>query len=714
MKKLLSLTMATVTALSCTGIAAAANTSAYSPDVFIEAEEPIEECGTFYEETRAADVEKALKNVKTRISIPEELTEFNYSSGTNNAKTVYTFNWNTPYTSESYREISCTICNTVITYYSDYNYSRSSSTTTLAKLSENELYKYAQQALKQINPSVYKNIVIDKDSLSISRTNNKATFSLVRIKNGIPVANDKGSITINKNTGELISFNINWHTNASFKSAETVISEDAAKEAYAKMINLYPVYELTYDREKDEYISQIIYTQRDHGEINAFTGNKSDFIADGYYDDIITEDAADEESEPETGANAIFTEQELAELNKDLPYGTEEKVREVLESKDYFVINDDMELYSSRLYKETEGKTDKYYYTANFSSADFDKANYWNQKYEDTGITINAETGEIIAYNYYVNDNNNNYVTSFDKEAAAKIADNISNDLAGKKLSEYGEMSVSVNSYTPTNSSFTKYYGSSYSFNRYVNDIVVSGDNIQINLDENNVLTWYYITYTEADFISPENMLSTDEIMDIYWEENDIDLYYLARVHDKKTKTVLVYGTDSSIYCDAFTGEQKYNYSYKNDLSLIDTKSIKKKAEILDNHGFIFSYEKFDETDAVKESDFARVLNLFTEMRMYGFTNELELTNGRIYECSDKEITNADAMIMLTAAECGTKVPKLDGVFKSPYVDIKDTDENVGYYAIAHALTNSTETELKPDESFTYADMIELVYNYIA
>ena len=704
-KQLLSLTMAAVTAFSCCGTVFAANTSSSVA---------AEECGTVYEEQQTAALEQALRTVKTRISIPDEMTEFNYRTSTNNTKTVYTFTWNTPYTANEYREISCSVCGSVITRYNIYDYSNKNSEKALAELSTNNLYSYAQKAIKKLDPTVYKNISIDKKSISISLSGNKASFDIVRTKNGVPVANNKGKITIDKNTGELLSFNISWHTNASFKSSKTVISEDKAKDAYAEMIDIYPMYEITYDREKDDYITDIIYVQKDYGEINAFTGKKSDFEADGYYGDETTE-SEDCVENPETGGydNSIFTEQELAELNKELPYGTEKDVREILESKDYFIISDDMELHSSNLYKQTEGKNDKYLYFAYFSSADFDKENYWNTSYEDVEITVNAETGEIISYRYW-HSKGKATTNTYDEAAAAKLASTIAKDLAGEKLDEYGEMNSSTSFYRPANSAVTNYYGSSHSFDRYVNDIIVSGNKININLNCENKLTSYYISYTDAEFISPEKMLTKDEIMDIYWENNDIDLYYLARVHDKKTKTVLVYGTDSSIYCNAFTGEQIYSYVDSTDLSGIKNASIKKKAAILDAHGFVLSETKFSENDAVKEYDFARALNMFTEMRLYGSTGKLELTNDRTYENAETALTNADAMIMLTAAECGTKVPELGGIFRSPYTDVQDSDKNVGYYAIAYALTNSDAATLDPDGAFTYADMIELIYNYLA
>ncbi len=711
MKKICSIGLAAITAFTCTSASFAADTSAFTPSSNAVPEQETLTAS----QTSNKDVEAALRKVKSRISVPTELTEFNYHTSKNISKTVYNFYWNTPNSAEKYREMSCSICSNVITSYSSYQYTENTETA-LAQLSEDELYSYAAKAIKKLNPSVYKNIEIEKDNLSIDLRGRNATFSIVRTKNGVPVNNDRGKIVLDKNTGELISFRIQWHTNASFQSPAKAISESKAMDCYENMIELYPMYNINYNWEDDKYTTEIVYTQKNYGEINAFTGKKSNFTSDGYWDE---EFAENETTDAEAGGidnGSIFTEQELAELNKELPYGTEAKAREILESKDYFVIDDEMTIQYSNLYKQTKGKTDRYFYGATFSNVDKDKENWWNSAYEEVSITLDAETAEIISY-YYYNSRAKNYSPTYDEAAANNTAEAILKDLAGEKLGEYGETTASPNVYyDEKNNNKIQYYGSNYNLSRYANDIIVSGNDIFLQLDCDNILTGYEINYTDVDFISPENMLTADEIMDIYWENNDINLYYLAKTHEKKTKTVLVYGTENTIYCDAFTGEQKY-YSYfnnTNDFNKIETASIKEMAEILNNHSIILSSNAFSETDTVTELDFYNALNKFTEVRLYGTSGKLQLADGRIFTASDIEITNADAMIMLTAAECGTKVAELDNIFKSPYSDIKDSDDKVGYYAIAYELINSDANKLNPDEAFTYADMIELIYNYLA
>lgn len=697
MKKAISFSLAAALTISCS-----VNALAIIPEKPIEA--PILSATSKNDnDQQNQKLAVSLARVKGRITIPEELSQFSYDSYNDGLNDVYYFNWNTENNADEYKSISVSSVKDVITSYNSRLYDYYSSTSALAKLSADELYNKADQAVKMLNPTIYQKITIDKESLSISTTNDRATFTIYRNQNGIPVKNDMGSVVISKTTGELIKFNINWHINAAFKSAETVISEDTAKQKYAEMIGIYPIYELEYDFKKDEYISSIVYQQSDYGEINAFTGNKSNFAADGYFDDEAADSAP--MPEPEEGGvknEGIFTEAELAEINKELPYSSEEKVRELLENNKYLTINDEMLLETSYLRKETKGKTDKYYLSASFTSANYDE-DYWTKQYENVDITINAETGEIISYYYYDN-HSDIQALSINEKAAKDIASSIAKEFAGEKLSEFGEMTTTIDEYySYSGKNQTKYYsGTHHSFERYANDIKVSGDRINISLDAENKLTSYRINYTEADFVSPEKMLSADEIMDIYWENNDIDLYYLASTHDRKTKTVLVYGTDSTIYCDAFTGEQKYNWdNIDTDLSGIKTASVKEKAEILKYHNFIIGNGKFSENDTVSENE------LYTMLNYYSYYPTADNTE-------DKKLTRGEAMKIITISACGDEIPSLKGIFKSPYSDVSDDDENVGYYAIAYALTGSKADKLNAAEPFTYGEMIELVYNMLA
>ena len=673
-----------------------------------------------------AELRTMLSRVKSRIEIPVELEEFDYRVSTYAPKEEYTFTWRTPDDAEAYKAISCTICSTVITNYSytdaDY-YSYTGRDLSLAELSADELYSKAVKAVKKLNPTVAGSIEIDKDSLSVALSGNRATFQLVRTKNDIPVDNDGGRIVLDKDTGELISFNISWHPNASFRSPEKILSEAKAKDAYADMIAIYPEYEIYFDSDNKAYTSRIVYRQADYGEINAFTGKKSNFVTDGYFgdNDITTDDAVEEEAGA-ADKDMGFTEAELKELNKDLPYASEADIIKLMKSDEYMSYNDGMVLDYSRLYKTEYNDNETYVYTANFSAEqtnekvfyeEYDEEVIWEDSYfyESVSISVNAETGELIRYSYYNSDMDRS--DSYDEAKMTALADDIAEKYAGDRFDEYTFDTGSVDKYTDKQGK-TTYYGSWYSWDREVNDLNVRGDYISIGFNAYGVLTEYNINYSDVEFQSPDNILSEDEIMDIFWQDNELDLYYLARVHEKITKTVLVYGTYGTVYRDAFTGEPVYNWGYDIDSNIdaITDKALREKAEILEMHGLAVTNGMKKATDSVKADAYADILNYICAMGLYGQYDMLPLSGGK-YD-AEAEMTVGDAMVMLTAAECGTAVPSLAGIFKSPYTDVQENDKNIGYYAIAHALMESDATVLGAGEKFAYSDMIGMIYDYLA
>ncbi len=662
----------------------------------------------------------AITIAKTRLDIPEELTEFTYNTVNSNLNNTYTLTWSTPRDSDEYKSVSVNVRGSLITrYYSSDDGWAWGGQQTLAKLTGDELYSKAKALIKKINPTVAGVIDIDRDSLDISLYSDRASFEFVRTKNGVQVQNDRGSIVLDKNTGELLSFNMNWHDKATFKSAKDALSEDQAKEKYAQMIELQPQYQTYYDWENGEIKSRLVYVQNTYGEINAFTGKKSDFSADGYYgddmDDCVTEDEAEsDKGNSSNGGGYDFTEQELAELNKELPYAGEKAVKELLQSDPYLTYKTDMELSYSDLYKVTFGDKTNYYYTAYFTNEKwgyeieepvpvYDYAEdvtteaaieyaepAYEPDYQSVNITVDAESGEILTYSFY--DSSVESKTQYDLAKADKLAEDIAKKYAGDKFGEYQDHYSKADSWK--NGQTEWYSGSSHNWTRYVNGIMVSGNDIMVRFNSDMKLSFYSTNYVDTEFADPKGMLTEKQAMAKFWQDNSLDLYYLARLDNKITKTVLVYGTDNTVYVDAFTGEPVYGYYAKqeNDLSGIKNKTIKKMAQALDDHGIIISTEKFSENDPASSAQFESLLNV-------GYTE-----NG-----SDK-LTKGSALVIFVKSVCGDVVPELKGIYKSPFSDVKDSDKNVGYYAIAYGLGVVSGDKLNANKTFTMGDMIKMVY----
>ena len=681
-RRILALSMAAVTAMTSTSLTA------------------------FADNENSEALAAAITVVKSRIDIPEELSEFSYSVSKRNQKTVYELMWSTPDNSGSYLCAQADVCGDLILSYNaptDWNYPKNYS---LAKLSGDELYKKAQAHLKKIDPTIANVLKLDRDSLNISLYNNRAYLNFVRTKNGVPVKNDSGRIVLDKDTGELLDFSLNWHPSATFQSAKTALSEDKAKQAYAEMIGLMPQYEFEYDWQTKQITPRIVYRQTDYGEINAFTGKKSDFTADGYFSTDMDDDCAETEEAIEDSMDKgnSFTPQEQAEINKDLPYGNKDAVIKLLQSNEWFTFYDDMELNYSNLYRQDINGKKLYFFTASFTNENWNEeddvyplnsetAEEDNKTVHTTSITLNAETGEVIEYNY--SDSEYAPVSSYDIDKANALAAEIAAGLSGDKLRSYRDSGSEIIGWEDQNNKMI-YLGSSHGWDRYENDIKVSGDRINISFDKDMRLTNYRISYTDVALPSPEGMLTAEQVMEKFWQNNDLDLYYLARVNQKKTKTVLVYGTNYSVYADAFTGEPIYEWQIKtkgNDFSGIKDKKILKMAQKLSDHGIIISTEKFSETDPVT----------------YDVFNSL-MGNGAEPGTEGLKLTRGAALIIFARSYVSDEVAKIPGIYKSPFSDISDDDPLVGYYAIAYGMGAYTGKKLDPKTSFTYGDMIQMVY----
>ena len=176
-RRILAMSMAAVTALTSTSICALADGQ------------------------NSEALASAITIAKTRLDIPEELTEFSYNTS-ENYKT-------TPADADEYREVSVTVCGSLILSYFDSSmYSSKNADSHFAKLTGDALYKKAQAAVKKLNPTVADVISIDRDSLNITMYGSKAQFSFVRTKNGVPVSNDRGSIVLDKDTADIIGIHM--------------------------------------------------------------------------------------------------------------------------------------------------------------------------------------------------------------------------------------------------------------------------------------------------------------------------------------------------------------------------------------------------------------------------------------------------------------------------------------------------------------------------
>ena len=310
------------------------------------------------------EMKAALTVAKQRVEIPEEFSEFTYSTEKSYGTKVFDFTWKTErdINNASAKYIQVSVVGDIITRYeySDNSVERWSSEPTLAKLTEEEILAKAEGYIKQLDPKIADSVKAEVSSFNLF--GNTADVRFCRYVNGVKVEDNDGYITVNKNTGELYNFSVSWWDNADFKDAKTAKSEKEIGEDFKKLCTLTPYYKISTNWETKKKTVRIVYEPSFTSEIDAFTGEASTIWQDmrdadgtrfyGYATAETEAEAldADAAENPATGigydGGVVFTEAELKKIQQDENLLTAEQVFELLKKDKFAALTDDYEIKS--------------------------------------------------------------------------------------------------------------------------------------------------------------------------------------------------------------------------------------------------------------------------------------------------------------------------------------------------------------------------------
>ncbi len=703
-----------------------------------------------------AAMKTAMTYVKQRIDIPETYSDFSYRTYTDNNNTQYRFTWKETNEQGQTSSISISITGKVIKSVNinksvNYNYDDDDvwiedGGTGFAKLSDSKIKAACLKYIKQINPTIYKDIKIDEDSLSISLWGNNATMSFSRCYKDIPVTNQSGSVTVNKDTGDLISYRINWINGAGFSDAKDAISVADAQKAYKKLFPLEKVYTLEYDWENDSYTPHLIYRQTTSGQINAFTGELSKFEDYGNYDNgsddmVATEAAAmadeigDDDADSAMGGKVVtFTAEELEKLEKEAKLIKAEDALKMLQDMGIFYIPTESEVtWQSCSYNEKLG-----YYIRNVSFSGKDKRYIdlngdgkvrplSDDDYEDYNIwgnfSINAETGEVRSFYSSSFDNGSNMDSSYDKKA---------NDILGKLLGDkfkddFGEVANTYSSkvYKEYDSKTGKPIGEpritskTYNANRKAYGITCIDESVNLVIGNNGYVTSFSSSYRpDISYPKPDNIISANKAYKSFFNAVGLDLKYRCayRTDTKKVVTALVYSANDTLRIDAFTGKRVFwngrPYSEAEETSNytdLENSKYKKYAEKLRKYGITLMDKdnKLNENEAITASDFLNLLNWLSGYNSYKPALAFK---------EDVQLDRQKAAFIIVSAKYGDDVAKLKDLFKAKFSDVKEDSKYFGYIAIANASGDlkGSGDKFDPTKKFTRGDALMYVYNALS
>lgn len=713
----------------------------------------------------------ALTAVKKRVKIPDRLTEFDYSMSTSYGTEMFSFTWSDKKTNEV---IYITYANGIILSYEykDYrNYdSEKKVKQTFAKLTDAQLIDYAKKAFKMLDPDL-----ADKGKYSVGSIDlfgNNATINFDRMENGTAVEGNGGTVTVNKNTGELVSMRIEWFWNdTKFGSTASKLSADEARATYKSLTTLTPIYRIVdkYNEktEKTEQKAVLLYLPSFADEIDAVTGKPSTIWNDmdndkgirnfsSYYFNSMTDageeavaadyddDAADE------GVN--FTAAELKEIEADEGMLKKDEITALLNKDKYTKMPDYVSLDNANLYKDED--TGKYYYIIDYHGGDdaivdvgidvdeavddVDVQDDTDVAVEDVGVDVNTNPKEPYFYmNVKVNAKTgkvDNFSKSYDNyfdsskeypvNANAKIAAAAAKHFYGDIFGEYkADESNSEPCHFYTDRDGKKIYTESsrtYYYNRYVNGVQVEGDTIRINVDFSGDVRSISYRYTDVKFPSVPKF-DNDKAFEQLFKQIKLRYYYDGYYKkDGTVKTYLLYDINDYIL------DSKYRIvswdgtplpaEKDEDTNYTDIKGIAQENAIntLARYGITLETKngKFDPNAKLTDKEFAAVVYKATRNYVPYY-----IEDGN-YQKEEKAVTltKKEAAKVFVNVYGGSDYAELKGIYRAPFKDVAATDDYVGYIAIAKALGFASADKngnYSPNKVLTRAQAMQMIYDYI-
>ena len=707
-------------------------------------------------------MKEVLIEVKSKIDIGDEFTEFDYSYNEYSGKGRFYFNWNTEDSTDS---ISITADGDGrIWSYSRYLNNYNTQDSVLPTYIGEELIPKAEEWIYQAEPGLKGKLDITRCSYQTYRKSYYIGFT--RIENGIRMNDNYVSISLDAMDGKVLSYSLNWNFEVEIPKVDKPIGEKKAAEKVDDTVKMQLEYRLGYDDDGKEkvflaYNPDITYVAVDakNGKVyttRTYWGSSSEFD-DGFNTAAATE-SADGEYLAENGKTVRLSDNEIKKIDEVKDILTSEEAVNLIKKNKKLYIDQNLNTARCRLYFQ-DGE---YYWSISLSDnrpIDYDKYNYYSSEWyrASASASINAKTGKLISFyastrDYYSYDDegDDKFVANYSKKQCQKLFEEFAKEtdpeeFKSVKLADTYEDKVYI--YREIYSGYydqdtTATGGYSMQYKRYYKDIPFSANGISGAVEAvTGKVTRYNLTWTDAELPEPETAISEKQAFDAYINFDGFDLVYelVSKYEDsgkyygvdKEVKARLVYRTAiSPNFVDAFTGKQlswngqEYKtagVSYK--YTDINGTKYERSIKLLADMGLGFEGEEFKPDQKITNAEFEKLLtgNLY---RYYGpyITKAYdedgeEIDPDELTPDDETKVTRQEACKLIISAMGGDKLAQMD-IFKTGYSDEKKIDkENIGAVALCKGLDimgAKSGKKFKPNASITRGEAADLVIRMLS
>ncbi len=645
------------------------------------------------------EMESALLIVKSKILIPEELSEFESSKEEYLGKFLYHFNW-TSKNGEKNISVSSDAQGRIRNYhcYDNEWYNIESKKEIDVNFKIDDMISYADENIKAIMPEIFSNPEDCATLVPFSKTlnlNSRSSYSFdyVRKNKGIEVKDNLVSISILKLGDEFFVTGISssWDFDTEFSYAEKTQINPLALENWTNKFPMKLQYRKTYD---DKYILEYVTNGVYYLNNDTLNEQKEDDIYQKeLYKYALTEDMAMSTSVGGGASNQTLTPKEKEELEKIGQTKTKDELLQILCSIEEFGMKNTYENIRMNIYPDDE---DGYRAIINISDEEFSGS-----------VTMDAVTGEIESFYRY--DRINAQKEDENKEKAE--------DFLKKYFQDKFESSVANEE------------GNNATYTRLVNGIPYINNTISASWsEEKNAIISFYCEWDKdiSKLPSLQGILSLDEAHKIMYEKYPLKLKYI--IADKKY--VLV-NTQSNydVKIDANSGKF-INYSgeeikeeSKENYTDIDGHWVEKIAKLLLEYGIRTEGEKLRPDAEITQAEFLKlvyggVCGSVAETDMEYIYRRM--VNDDIISEEEKNSTepiSRELAIRYFLRAMGIReVAELEGIYVCDFKDKADISaDKTGYCAIAKGfkIVSGADGYLYPKNNITCAEALVMIYNYL-
>lgn len=674
-------------------------------------------------------LEKAIKEVKEKLHIPNEFTEFSYNVHTSKNKKVWHMNWREKKDQGGSVEASID-SNGAILSYNFYEYNKDHEKK-LPKYTKEQGEKIAEEFIKKIDSKLYDQLKYEE--YQDTRIAKEYRYHYIRMVNNIPFYRNDVRIYVNSQTGEVNSFYRSWDDDLTFPNPKKAIFLEEAQKAFQEELGLELIYKYRYDEKQIK--PYLVYTTKYHTNytIDAFTGKKIKMeypVFSGRMSDEMAKEVASEDTGIQLSPQEIKAVKEASKLI------SKEEAEKIARSTQILNLSKSFKLSNASLNRDWPMKKD---FTWHLYFSEERKENGKNI-YNYVNVGIDAATGKFK--NFYISDPYKEDAKAvFDQEASRKAVE--------KFLKEFVPEQYAQTKYDENNDhdyfvkGEEKPLSYTFTYTRMVEGVPFRENTIIVRYNAvTGKITSFNIEWFNIKFPSARNVVGMDTVYEKMFQAIGLELQYkvshgdeISRYNEKSQKVQLVYAIKNGkpVIFDGNTCEiLNYDgipYKEEKEIAYTDIKGhpIEKEIQALADSGIGFEEKAFRPDEKITQRDFFRlfvkILNYYgsngkdekSVKEMYAFLireNILKENEKALKDFVTKEDVAKYAIRVLKYDE----VAKLKGIYKYPFKDLeKANKEYIGHITLAYGLglVKGNDEKFEPKKQISRADAAKIIFEYL-